>query len=60
MVELYAKLEGELSKDTQEGACQGVDVIFIRGDRAPTPEEFRRNADARMAREALARQEDGP
>jgi hypothetical protein len=59
MVELYAKLEGELSKDAQEGARQGVDVIVVRGENAITPEEFRGNAEARMAREALAKQEEG-
>lgn len=41
------------SKDgPQDGVRQGVAVIIIRGDGAITPEEFRRNADARMALEA--------
>jgi len=54
VLELLAKLEGELSKDAQEGARQGVDVIVIRGEGAIDPAEFRRNAMARMAREAMA------
>jgi len=52
MVELLAKLEGELSKDAQEGARQGVDFIVIGGEGAITPEEFRRATEPRMAPEA--------
>lgn len=51
MVELLAKLEGELSKDSQEGARSGVAVIVIRGEGAIDPAEFRRAVDARMALE---------
>jgi len=55
MVERSAKLGGELNKDAQVGARQGVDVIVIRGEGAIDPAEFRRATEARMAREAAAR-----
>ena len=51
MVELLAKLGGELSKEVTDGDRR-VSVIVIRGDGAISPEEFRRSADARMALEA--------
>jgi MoaA/NifB/PqqE/SkfB family radical SAM enzyme len=51
MAELLAKLEGELNREGADGA-RGISVIVIRGDGAISPEEFRRNAEARMALEA--------
>jgi len=51
MAELLAKLEGELNKEMTDGA-RGISVIVIRGEGAILPEEFRRNAEARMALEA--------
>jgi hypothetical protein len=53
MVELLAKLEGEMRKDGADGS-RGVSVIAIRGEWAIDPAEFRRNADARIALEARA------
>lgn len=58
MVELLARLEGELNKDGADGS-RGVSVIVIRGEGAISPAEFRRRADARMALEvAVSRQEE--
>ena len=51
VLELLARLQGELSKETTD-RDRGVSVIVIRGERAISPEEFRRNAEARMALEA--------
>jgi hypothetical protein len=51
MAELLARLEGELNKENTDGA-RGISVIVIRGEGAISPEEFRRNAEARMALEA--------
>jgi hypothetical protein len=51
MAELLARLEGELNKEGTDGP-RGVSVIVIRGEGAISPEEFRRNAEARMALEA--------
>ena len=59
MVELLAKLEGELSKEGPE-VGRGISTIIIRGENAVTPEEFRRNVEARMARETLAKQQERP
>ena len=39
---------------TQSAGARGISVIVIRGDGAISPEEFRRNAEARMALEAAA------
>ena len=57
MLELLARLQGELSKESAEGV-RGVSVIAIRGDGAISLEEFREAADARMALEARARSEE--
>jgi hypothetical protein len=51
MAELLARLEGELNREGADRA-RGVSVIVIRGEGAISPEEFRRNAEARMALEA--------
>jgi len=51
VLELLARLEGELGKEMTDGA-RGISVIVIRGEGAISPEEFRRNAEARMALEA--------
>jgi hypothetical protein len=51
VLELLARLEGELGKEAPDGA-RGISMIVIRGEGAISPEEFRRNAEARMALEA--------
>jgi hypothetical protein len=51
VLELLARLEGELGKENTDEA-RGISVIVIRGEGAISPEEFRRNAEARMAIEA--------
>jgi hypothetical protein len=53
VLELLARLEGELHKDGVAGAS-GISVIVIRGEGAIDPAEFRRRADARMVLEAQA------
>jgi hypothetical protein len=57
VLELLARLEGELGKDAADGD-RGVSIIVIRGDGAISPEQFRRSAEARMALEAPARQQE--
>ena len=51
VLELLARLEGELGKENTD-EVRGISVIVIRGEGAISPEEFRRNAEARMALEA--------
>jgi hypothetical protein len=48
VLELLARLEGELNREGRAEADRGVSVIVIRGEGAISPEEFRRNAEARM------------
>jgi hypothetical protein len=58
MVELLARLEGELNKDGADDGARGISVIVIRGDGAIDPAEFRRRADARMALEVAGQREE--